>query len=433
MSSRRPNVLFISADFVGETMAGVALRAYELARAIEPHADVTIAAPESEVPPQREVRQVAYVPREPRGALADEVARADAVFTQPLFPHQQPLLRRPGLRVIHDIITPEPFENLEYLHERHPLFRRAMLSIVADRVTGALHDSHHLVCGSDKQRDMWIGAMLAERLVDPALYDRDPDLRGVIDTVPFGVGADPPRRQGDGPREVFGLAPDDEILLWSGGIWEWLDADTAIRSVVHLAGRRPTAKLVFMAASPHGPAQGPEARARELARSLGALGKTVFFSDRWIPYDERGTWMLEAGANLALHRDHLEARFAFRTRFLDCFWARLPIVGTRGDFLATRVERDGLGATAPPGDPEAVAAVIEQVLDNGRGHYEEALARVADEHRWERVAEPIVRYVTGAELPPRLGHAVRRRPAHAARDFGFRTALRAGLDRFASL
>ena len=431
--SPRPKVLFISADFVGDTMAGVAVRAYELARAIEPHADVTIAAPAAEMPPQREVRQVAYVPREPRGALADEIARADAVFTQPLFPHQQPLLRRPGLRVINDIVTPEPFENLEYLHERHPLFRRALLSIVADRVTGALHDAHHLVCGSDKQRDMWIGAMLAERLIDPALYDRDPDLRDVIDTVPFGVGDDPPRREGEGPRERFGLAPDDEIILWSGGIWEWLDADTAIRAVIRLAERRPTVKLVFMAASAHGPAQGPEARARELARSLGALGSRVFFSDLWIPYGERGTWMLEAGANLALHRDHLEARFAFRTRFLDCFWARLPIVATRGDFLATRVAAEDLGATAPPGDPDAVATAIEVVLDNGRDQYAAALARVAEEHRWERVAEPIVRYVTQSELPPRLGHAVRRRPAHAARDLGFRTALRAGLDRFARL
>jgi glycosyltransferase involved in cell wall biosynthesis len=431
--SARPKVLFISGDFVGETMAGVAVRAYELARALAPHADVTIAAPAADVPPQREVRQVDYVPREARGALARELERADAVVTQPLFPHHQPLLRRRGLRVINDLVTPEPFENLEYLAHRHALFRRAILWIVEDRVTGAMHDAHHLLCGSDKQRDMWIGAMLAERLIDPALYDRDPDLRGVIDTVPFGVADEPPRHRGEGPRERFGLAPEDEIVLWSGGIWEWLDADTAIRAVVRLAERRPTVKLVFMGASIHGPAQAPEMRAHELARSLGALGRTVFFSDSWVPYGERGTWMLEGSANLALHRDHLEARFAYRTRFLDCFWARLPIVCTRGDYLAARVEREGLGATAPPGDPDAVAAVLEHVLDRGREHYEPALVQVADEHRWERVAEPIVRYVTQPGLPPRLGHAARRRPAHLARDAGFRTALRAGLDRFVKL
>jgi glycosyltransferase involved in cell wall biosynthesis len=300
-------------------------------------------------------------------------------------------------------------------------------------VTGALHDAHHLVCGSDKQRDMWIGAMLGERLIDPRLYDRDPALRSVIDTVPFGVADDAPERVGEGPRERFGLAPDDEIVLWSGGIWQWLDADTAIRAVARLAERRPSVKLVFMAASSAGPARGPEVAARDLASSLGVLGRSVFFSDRWIPYAERGTWMLEAGANLALHHDHLEARFAFRTRFLDCFWARLPIVCTRGDALAVRVDRDGLGATAPPGDPEAVAAVLEGVLDRGRDAYEPALARVAEEHAWARVAEPLIRFVTQPDLPPRLGSAASRRPGHLARDLAFRAALGARLDRFVNL
>lgn len=429
----RPKVLFISADFVGEEMAGVAVRAFELARALEPYADVTIAAPESDMPPQRELRQVAYVPRNARGALAGEVARADAVVSQPLFPHQQPLVRRRGLRVVYDLITPEPFENLEYHAHRHPMFGRAMLSIVEDRVTGAMHDAHHLLCGSDKQRDMWIGALLAERLIGPRLYDRDPGLRSVIDSVPFGVDDEPPHRTGPGPRERFGLAPEDEIVLWSGGIWGWLDAETAIRSVVRLAERRPSVKLVFMAASRAGPARKPAAEARDLAESLGALGTSVFFNDGWVPYAERGTWMLEAAANLALHRDHLEARFAFRTRFLDCFWARLPIVCTRGDALAARVEAEGLGATAPPADPEAVANVLERVLDRGRDAYEPALARVAEEHAWRRAAEPLIRYVTQQELPPRLGDGAVRRPGHLARDLGFSLALRARLDRFVNL
>ena len=41
---RRPRVLFICADAVGESMAGVGIRSYELARALQPHADVVIAA-----------------------------------------------------------------------------------------------------------------------------------------------------------------------------------------------------------------------------------------------------------------------------------------------------------------------------------------------------------------------------------------------------
>src|SRR5205085_10661673 len=40
-------VLYISSDAVGEEMAGPGRRAYELTRALQPHADVTLAAIES--------------------------------------------------------------------------------------------------------------------------------------------------------------------------------------------------------------------------------------------------------------------------------------------------------------------------------------------------------------------------------------------------
>ena len=33
------------------------------------------------------------------------------------------------------------------------------------------------MCASDTQRDLWLGAMLALRLIGPELYDRDPSLR----------------------------------------------------------------------------------------------------------------------------------------------------------------------------------------------------------------------------------------------------------------
>ena len=84
------------------------------------------------------------------------------------------------------------------------------------------------------------------------------------------------------------------------------------------------------------------------------------FNDDWVPYAHRGAWLLQADCAVAAHHDHLETRFAHRTRLLDCLWAGLPVVCTRGDELAERIERDDLGATvASRRIPRALAAALD--------------------------------------------------------------------------
>jgi glycosyltransferase involved in cell wall biosynthesis len=296
------------------------------------------------------------------------------------------------------------------------------MDLTLDRILGALHTGHRFICAGEKQRDLWVGTMLAERLVTPELHDADPTLRSLIDTVPFGAPAEPPEPAGTPIRRRFpAIGEDDEILLWSGGIWNWLDADTAIRAAGVLSERRPSARLVFMAASGAGPAREATQRAKELAGELGLLDRVVFFNDGWVPYDVRGGWLLEANCAVSTHVEHLETRFAFRTRMLDCFWAGLPIVCTRGDELADRVERDDLGETVPPADPERLASAAERVLDSGREAYADALRAAWGDYTWSRVSEPLVRFVT--EAAPRHGAGRRRRPLQAGRDTAFRAAM----------
>ena len=233
--------------------------------------------------------------------------------------------------------------------------RRTVTAMSLDRMVNALHDGHAFLCASERQRDLWTGTLLAERLITPAVHDADPSLGGLLAVVPFGVSDTPPT-PGPGPRERFGLADGDELVLWNGGLWDWLDAESVIRAVAQLSPERPRLRLVFMGASGAAQARDAEARAQALARELGLLGRVVRFNDGWVPYEERGAWLLQADCAVAAHRDHLETRFSHRTRLLDCLWAGLPIVCTRGDELAERIARDGLGEAVPPSDPAALAA-----------------------------------------------------------------------------
>ncbi len=434
-AAARPRVLFVCADPVGEQMAGLGIRCWELARALAPHASVTLAHGGVEHGEHDGVTTVPFRAHAP-GALRSPIAQADVVVAHPQWPLVDRWLRRSRARVVIDLYCPETLETLELSAERARLARaQMMIATTLDRLHAALRTGHNFLCASESQRDLWLGTMLALRLIGPELYDRDASLREVIDLVPFGAPNEPPPRLSrGGPREsIAGIDADSELVLWNGGIWRWLDAETAIRAVAVLARERPRVRLVFMGGAPDHPAARESTRAaRALAGELGLLGSVVHFHDTWVPYAERGAWLTQADCAISAHADHLETRFAYRTRLLDCFWAQLPVVCTSGDDLAERVERERLGAVAPPRDPEALARALAQVLEAGRESYRERLRAAAEQSTWERVARPLARWIAAPAPDIRPGDtpgAVRPPAAQRLREAAYLAGGRVLLDR----
>jgi glycosyltransferase involved in cell wall biosynthesis len=403
-----PRVLLVYADRVGTSMGGVGIRAVELARVLrdELGARVTIAAAAWDGGDVG-APVVTFAPHAPR-ALDGPLAQADVVVAQPGWPLVMRRLRRSRARLVFDLYDPEAFGTLEHFAGRDARLRALMGAFAVDRVTAALRIGHHVMCATERQRDLWIGALLGAGLITPETYDRDPALRSLIDVVPYGVPAAPPVARGTGWRERLGIAPDDEVVLWNGGVWSWLDLPTAVRAIDFVREHRPRARLVVMGASSAPPARQATEEARALARELGLLdGGGVVFNDTWVPYERRADWLLGADCAISTHRDHLETRFSSRTRLLDCFWAGLPVVCTEGDELADRVAREDLGVVVAPGDPEYAAAGIEDVLALGRAAYAERLAAAAADHAWSRVAAPLLRWLREPPPSQRIGDGAR--------------------------
>ena len=68
-----------------------------------------------------------------------------------------------------------------------------------------------------------------------ANYEADPELRRLLQIVPFGIGAPPPPAAGRVLRGVVpGIEADDRIVLWAGGMWNWVDPLTLIRAAARL-------------------------------------------------------------------------------------------------------------------------------------------------------------------------------------------------------
>jgi glycosyltransferase involved in cell wall biosynthesis len=405
------SVLVVTEDRVGEMLGGAAIRAYEIARALTDVAHVMLAAPGTEPPGLAPARHVPYELEDPR-LLRGLFRDADVVIMRPPNPLVAGWLRASKARIVYDICDPLPLNILE-AQASSPREKQLFWHTVAlDHFLEALHTGHHFICSGRRQRDLYLGAMLASRLVHPAAYAADPSFRTFLERVPFGIPSEPPRRvDGAGPRaRLPALGEDAQIVLWNGGIWNWLDPVTAVEATVKAAERCPRVRLVFMfARGGDGPEQREARAAREHARRLGVLDRLVFFNEADISYRERATWLLDADCVVSTHLDHLEAGFSFRTRLLDCFWAGMPAVCTGGDEVSGRIEACDGGVTVPFGDVEAVADGLVEVLERGRDSYRERLLAAGSDMTWPRVVEPLRRIVQLPGPPRALGDPWARR------------------------
>lgn len=408
----RRRVLLISNSAIGQRMSGPGIRYWEFARVLSASAslDVTLitvpgVAAQS---PGDDLLFRLHAGRNEADLCALAV-EADVVIAPGAVVSLYPSLSKVQTSLVLDLYIPLLLEELqrmrpESLAEQTLFFDRTRRDLSAQILA-----ADFILCASEKQRDYWLGALSAIGRVNPYTHADDPTLRRLIAVVPFGLPSQPPRHTRQVLKGVYpGISADDKVLLWGGGLWDWLDALTLLRAMAHLADRRPDVKIFFMGVKHLNPQESQRRGTSEtlaLADELGLTGRTVFFND-WVAYEDRANYLLEADVGVSLHRNHLESRFSFRTRFLDNLWAGLPLIASRGDVLSQEVERQGLGRLVEPGDVDGLVAAILEMVDTPhlRRRYQSHFQVVAEAHRWEIVARPLVGFCRHPRRAPDRDH-----------------------------
>lgn len=434
MSGAYRRILVLSRGHVAKEMSSPGIRAYHMARVLAdalPDAEITLAAPnEIDIPPPHPRVQLAQM----GGMSLGEMRRYDVIIARNFHPQAALLsLRR---TFVLDSFSVLGLEWMEFAFERpNDLHRKLWLAANRRYLNLQMTFADFVLCATETQRDHFIGMLFALGLVTPAVYERDPTLRKLIDIVPYGVRPEPPPppAQRTALCQAFpGIEPDDTVLIWNGGIVNWYDPATAVRAVDIIRRRgRDDVKLVFLGlAYPFGFGEfrlGPEVReAIQLAKDLGLEGTHVFFNSGWVPYDQTMRFLAESDIGVCTYKEGMETHYAYRTRFVDLVWAGKPIVCTRGDTLADRVASEPWGVTVAEGDAQRVAEGVLRILDDPAfaARCRDNLARARDEMQWERELRPLVAFA-------RQGRSVARgKPSRlpillwrAAEYLGFRAAF----------
>jgi glycosyltransferase involved in cell wall biosynthesis len=389
-------------DVVGAKMAGPGMRYVALARALAPYVPVTMAINGSgSSAVDFGALSVGIRSWNDHTDLQKLVDDCDVVFCQFFDTNVVRYALRHGKRVIYDLYNALPIETIgaERIsgHSDEEGKDREYTELVR-YFRFASQAGSYFVTSNERQRDWWLGYIMASEGIGPStLLDRGPD--DIVGLAPFGMTETDPVQKRHALRGHHGIGDDDFVLIWAGGIWDWFDALTPIRAVAELAETDPRVKLVFYGTvHPNATIGKPPAvdRAEELARSLGVLGTSVIFLHDWVPAEDRADYLLDADAALSAHKQSLETHYAFRTRILDHFWAKLPSIVSSGDWFADYIEKEHLGLVTPPGDVEAMKAAIGR-LSSDRALHEETVAnieRVRDDWRWSATTRQLREHLT---------------------------------------
>ena len=385
---RATRVLVISNDALAEKMSGPAIRAWEIAKALAGTVEVTVAVPEASDKAAPGVQLAVYHDPE---ALARLAEAADVTVVQGYTLQRAPALRRVPTLLVVDLYDPWIFENVE-LHNGEPYGDTALQNDVA--VLNELLDvGDFFICASERQRDYWLGMLAARDRLTLGQYALDPNLRKLVDVVPFGLPDRAPRHE----RQVLkGVHPkigrDDLVVLWGGGTWDWFDPIGTIEAFGRVVKDVPNAKLYFLGFQLESPNVKTMHVAKVAQAKVAELGlqDSVVFGD-WAPYDLREAYLLEADVAVTAARDLAEARLSFRTRVLDYLWAGLPVVATEGDVLADLVRDERVGLLVPPEDPIALAAALTKMLTSPvlRAECSANARTVSHRFRWQDSVAPL--------------------------------------------
>lgn len=388
-------VLLISPDSVAKKMSGPGIRYFNFASELSKNFDVVLFTPNKVCDLDLSKEKFRIITGD-KNELKICAYASDSIVVQGIAFRLYPFLKKIKKPIVVDIYDPITLENLE-LRKFLPMKDRIMYHETdIDLILEQLSLGDFFMCASEKQKDYWIGMISAVNRVNPVTYNDNVEMKKLIDVVPFGFNNEEPVKTKKVLKGVWpNINEQDKVLIWGGGIWNWFDPLTLIEAMRIVYNKRKDIKLFFMGIG-H-PSLNVDTNVAdeciERSKNYDLYNKNVFFNE-WVDYNERQNYLLESDIGISTYLNNLETRYSFRTRILDYLWCELPMILTKGDFMADLVENNELGFCHDAADPSELADKIIELIED-KEVYERAklnIQKVKEKYRWENVIKPLVNF-----------------------------------------
>jgi glycosyltransferase involved in cell wall biosynthesis len=391
LSTINNSVVVATPDIVGRRMAGPGARAWHIADELARHFSTRLiavvgdglearhstASADSRTFAVSGTKRTLEVIRWGSPLATEALRTAEVVIGQP----SRALLSIPTGRVAFDLFDPVVLELAELYRGSPTVRERLHLGAEWMRLRRALARGDALICGFNAQRDFYAGVHAAASGRTARWSERWLE-------VPFGV------EQAIAEGEAI-PQQGPPVIVWSGGIWEWLEPELAIEAVRRVNASGVACRLLFLGVARPGSAGSLAGRVERLERAIEEAGPLVTVNRDWVDYRERGRWLRGCKIAIMLHRSTMESAMSIRTRFFDSVACGLPMVASRGGFAATMIENEGLGLVAEPSDVDSVAGAIRVLLTDDALHAKavRALEHLRPHMSWPTAVAPLVRRI----------------------------------------
>jgi len=392
-------IAIISSDVIDSKMAGVGIRYWEIANSLSLKFEVVLICPNGSKLTSEKFRIIEFEYKNQN--IKEFIDDASVIVISGFTLHFHPYLKDIDVPLAVDLYVPFMLESLIWhknddLRKWIPDFEEFL------RVQNELlRAGDYFFCANERQRDFWIGMLLANKRINPHQILLDESLDRLIDIVPYGFRQ--PNTVQTPLKNVYakyGISDNAKIIIWSGGVWDWLDPITLIHSFEKLQEKKDDVVLFFMGAEHPNNLDikmSLTGKCKDLSNEMGLLNKKIFFGD-WIPYNERWNYLRSADLCVLTFRNHIETRFSNRTRLVDCLGAELPIVITSGDYLGEELAKVGLAEVVPPEDINALADALAKMLNVTRILLSEKFQNFANRFQWDLSVQPLIEFCQNPKI-----------------------------------
>ena len=403
------NILVISHDRVGPSMAGPGIRYHKIATHLSKQHNVTLAVFNPHY--IENLKDVSYKPIDINiHNFKNEFSKYDCIIALWLSDEMIEFAKSQGIVIIFDLYAPVPVEDLV-----QRVFGKNVNS-QSDYDYGQMIQNYghfirngdFILTSNEQQRDFWIGYAFANHKICPSSQSHR-SIDTYFGICPMGIDLSEIKHKDRLDllcKRVKTIKKDDFIIVWTGGIWDWFDAQTPIKALSRLVnGGEKNIKLIFLGTKhPNDdvPAMAETEKARNLANKLGLINKNVFFLDGWLPYNDRISYLARADLAIYAHKPSVESRFSHRTRVLDHILMALPTIATCGDYFSDFINKYELGISVQPFDDKSMAEAIISLNKNKKlvKKIKENIINIRFKFTWDCTLKELDEFINSDNFKP---------------------------------
>lgn len=265
------------------------------------------------------------------------------------------------------------------------------------RFNKVLKRGDYFLYANDAQELLYSGVLSALGVINPSSYRTKRLIK-----APFGIHR-LPVKSSTNPYKTLGIAPDDFVVLWFGGIYPWFRVEEYLAAIRELSADKHI-KFVFVGGkNPFNP--NPDfSRQYDIALMFAQQHKltnrSVFFVD-WVDFDKRVDWYAHASIIVSINQPGEENKYSWRTRVMDYIWGEVATISNGGDPLSEELIANEAAFRVPELTTNALIEAIKNVRSDPQllRQLHKNVITLKNKYSWDVVTAETASLIKAGKLP----------------------------------